>query len=39
MRGRKLVASLVVVVTLLGVWKFIDCRMQPPPPPVVAAPL
>jgi hypothetical protein len=39
MRGRKLVASLVVVVTLLGVWKFIDYRTQPPAPPVVAAPL
>jgi hypothetical protein len=37
-RGRKLIASLVVIVTVIGAWKFIDYRTQPPAPPVVAAP-
>jgi hypothetical protein len=26
-------ASLFVVLTVAGVWKFIDYRTQPPPPP------
>jgi hypothetical protein len=26
-------ATLVVVITVVAVWKFIDYRMQPPPPP------
>ena len=32
-RGRVLLATLIVVLTAIGVWKFIDYRMQPPPPP------
>ena len=32
-RGRALLASALVVLTVIGVWKFIDYRMQPPPPP------
>jgi hypothetical protein len=32
-RGRKLIASLVVIVTVIGAWKFIDYRIQPPAPP------
>ena len=32
-RGRALFASAFVVLTVIGVWKFIDYRMQPPPPP------
>jgi len=38
-RGRQLLASVVVVVTVIVAWKFIDYRMQPPPAPAVAAPL
>ena len=26
-------ATIVVIVVVLGVWKFIDYRSQPPPPP------
>jgi hypothetical protein len=33
-RGRTLFASAFVALTVIGVWKFIDYRMQPPPPPV-----
>ena len=33
MRGRMMVATLVVVLTVLAVWKIIDIRTQPPPPP------
>jgi hypothetical protein len=35
-----LVATIVVFLTILAVWKFIDYRMQPPPPlnPVGATP-
>jgi hypothetical protein len=32
-RGRALFASAFVALTVIGVWKFIDYRMQPPPPP------
>jgi hypothetical protein len=28
-----IVATIVVVLTVLAVWKSIDYRMQPPPPP------
>ncbi len=43
-RGRAFFASAFVVLTVIGVWKFIDYRMQPPLPPkakadAVAAPL
>jgi hypothetical protein len=39
-RRRAFFASAFVVLTVIGVWKFIDYRMQPPPPPAaVAAPL
>ena len=31
--GRKIFATIVVVVVVLGVWKIIDYRSQPPPPP------
>jgi hypothetical protein len=27
------IATLVVVLVVVGVWKFIDWRMRPPPPP------
>jgi hypothetical protein len=32
-RARKLIATLVVILTVVAVWKFIDYRTQPPPPP------
>lgn len=32
-RGRPFLASMVVVLVVIGVWKFIDYRTQPPPPP------
>ncbi|MEO5719996.1 MAG: hypothetical protein ABIR71_00825 [Chthoniobacterales bacterium] len=32
-RLRLLVATIVVVLTVLAVWKFIDSRSEPPPPP------
>ena len=32
-RARALFASVFVVLTVIGVWKFIDYRTQPPPPP------
>jgi hypothetical protein len=30
---RAWVATAVVVLVVIAVWKFIDWRMQPPPPP------
>lgn len=33
-RLRGLVSALVVVLTVLIVWKVIDYRSQPPPPPM-----
>ncbi len=35
-RGRIVVATLVVVFTVLTVWKVIDYRTTPPPPPSVS---
>ena len=32
-RGRMIFATIVVIVVVLGVWKLIDYRTQPPPPP------
>jgi len=37
-RRKAILAGVFVVLTVVGVWKFIDYRMQPPPPPTVAAP-
>ena len=31
--GRKIFATIVVVVVVLTVWKIIDYRTEPPPPP------
>jgi hypothetical protein len=28
-----IVATIVVIVTVVAAWKFIDYRTQPPPPP------
>jgi hypothetical protein len=30
---RKAIATLLVIIVVIAVWKFIDWRMQPPPPP------
>jgi hypothetical protein len=38
-RARTILAVIVVVLTVIAVWKFIDYRTQPPEPPAVAAPL
>jgi hypothetical protein len=32
-RARKILATVVVIATVLCVWKIIDYRTQPPPPP------
>jgi hypothetical protein len=32
-RARRWIATIVVIVLVIAVWKFIDWRMQPPPPP------
>jgi hypothetical protein len=32
-RARMIIAALIVIATVLIVWKVIDYRMQPPPPP------
>ena len=32
-RGRMIFATIVVIATILCVWKIIDYRSQPPPPP------
>jgi hypothetical protein len=31
--ARKIIAGVIVLVTVLTVWKYIDYRTQPPPPP------
>jgi hypothetical protein len=38
-RARLIVAWLVVILTVVAVWKFVDYRNQPPATPSVAAPL
>jgi hypothetical protein len=30
---RRRIATIVVILVVIAVWKFIDWRMQPPPPP------
>ena len=35
-RGRMVFATVVVILTVVVVWKVIDYRSQPPPPPVHA---
>jgi len=30
---RKIIATFVVILVVIAVWKFIDWRTQPPPPP------
>jgi hypothetical protein len=37
-RSRAFFAGVFVVLTVIGVWKFIDYRAQPPLPPSVALP-
>ena len=37
-RSRAFFAGVFVVLTVIGVWKFIDYRTQPPPPPIVTVP-
>lgn len=31
-RARKIIATLIVAITVMAVWKVIDYRTQPPPP-------
>ncbi len=35
-RGNKIIAWVVVILTVILLWKFVDYRMQPPPPGIVA---
>lgn len=37
-RARMLLALIIVALTVIAVWKFIDYRTQPPAPPAIAAP-
>jgi len=32
-RARKILACIVVALTVIAVWKFVDYRNQPPKPP------
>jgi hypothetical protein len=32
-RARMVVATIIVILVVLAVWKVIDYRMRPPPPP------
>jgi hypothetical protein len=34
-----ILAVIVVALTVISVWKFVDYRTRPPEPPAVAAPL
>ncbi len=36
---RRWIATALVVLVIVAVWKFIDYRMQPPPPPHPVAPI
>lgn len=38
-RTRIILALVVVALTVIAVWKFIDYRTQPPEPPSLTAPL
>ena len=38
-RGGAFLALIVVALTVIAVWKFIDYRTQPPVPPAITAPL
>jgi hypothetical protein len=37
-RVKTLVALIIVVLTVIAVWKFIEYRTQPPEPPIITAP-
>jgi hypothetical protein len=37
-RARILLATGIVIGTVIATWLFIDYRMQPPPPPTAGAP-
>jgi hypothetical protein len=36
---RRWIATIVVILVVIAVWKFIDYRTQPPPPPNPVAPV
>jgi hypothetical protein len=36
---RRWIATAIVILVVIAVWKFIDYRMQPPPPPNPVAPV
>ena len=38
-RARTILALIIVALTVIAVWKFIDYRTQPPAPPTLTAPL
>ena len=37
-RVRTIVTLLIVALTVIAVWKFIEYRTQPPEPPTITAP-
>ncbi|MCA1660093.1 MAG: hypothetical protein LC642_06120 [Verrucomicrobiaceae bacterium] len=37
-RARTIVALIIVALTVIAVWKFIEYRTQPPEPPPITAP-
>jgi hypothetical protein len=38
-RARTILALVIVALTVIAVWKFIDYRTQPPEPPAITTPL
>jgi hypothetical protein len=38
LRARTIVALIILVLTVIAVWKFIEYRTQPPEPPTLTAP-
>jgi hypothetical protein len=38
LRVKTIIALIIVALTVLAVWKFIEYRTQPPEPPTITAP-
>lgn len=37
-RAKTFLALIIIVLTVIAVWKFIEYRTQPPEPPTITAP-